>query len=545
MRVEIADDARPGLGRCLVATTNILCGETILSEAPALVTHPEGDELIDAPKAVLRAYCSAPNAVQQIVLESLATIEYDLLCSTAKKAYEDAVAIANSNAWATGHEAASLQSAIMAFRLNGHSFGGGRSAALFPLMCKAQHSCAPNALYQPMGDEGRYVALRCISKGEEVCMNYLGAEAIMGHRMRRSLLAMQKLFLCRCERCCSADWSSQVPCPGCHPRSADGLLPADVLDGGEDDDDEDEGRSFRGRVRYVVSTAGGSETSCADEGRCWRCHSGCDRSYVSTDVFPIESPEDASADDATSNDDNGEANNQGAGAARGGALGRRLETRISTLVCTLEAAVKAEGGTSYGAILEAVSAAVHTLGCMHWATAKITDVQSEFLAAQIALPAAQRVIDVPEVDEVLSLLAENVHRIWAFCAHSRNPPYQFSTIHKALGVFSRCGVRIPTRILVRGLASCPGRLLSPSSGVDSDEDFSLCDPQATAIMQRLGRPPTAKGVAAVLAEAAHEALHTGRFGEALMLSRHAHLHDPKSEAIRRSLEAATKGLPTV
>jgi hypothetical protein len=184
-RVEVV--TRPGFGRCLVATSTILAGDTIISEAPALQTSPEGDEQIDAPTAVLRAYCSVSSDVQQTVIGSLATIDYDSDCSTAVKAREDAERIAESHSWARGHDVASLQLAIMAFRLNGHSFSGGRSAALFLLLSKAQHSCSPNALYQPTGAEGRYVALTTIDCGDEATMNYLGAEATMGHRMRRSL----------------------------------------------------------------------------------------------------------------------------------------------------------------------------------------------------------------------------------------------------------------------------------------------------------------------------------------------------------------------
>ena len=429
---------RPGLGRCLVATSTILAGETIISEEPALQTSPEGDEQIDAPTAVLRAYCSASSDIQQTVIGSLATIEYESTCSTAVKAREDAEQIAESHLWAQGHDVNSLQLAIMAFRLNGHSFNGGRSAALFPLLSKAQHSCSPNALYQPTGIEGRYVALTTILSGDEVVMNYLGAEATMGHRMRRSLLQMQKLFLCRCERCRAPDWSTQVPCPSCHPRSGeDGMLPIDVIidDDEDDDDDEIEGsndggdgpKPATGRVRYVVSTADGSETTSAEEGACWRCHSGCGGSFTSASCFP--------ALEVTDGD--GEVMMTGGGVA----LGRRLETRLSTLVCSTEAAIHAEqsrlgcgpaggGCVPYQTILEAVSAAMHALGPRHWVTAKIANVQSEWLAGQMALPEAQRAEDMPPVADVLSALAENVDRVWGFCAHSRNPPFEFSAIHK-------------------------------------------------------------------------------------------------------------------
>ena len=136
----------PPLGRCLAATREISPGEVLLAEKPALQTQPQNEEQIDDPCAVLRAYCAAPPDVRSLVVDSLATIEYDERGGTSAKAREAAEQVAASEDWAGGHSVETLQRAIMAFRLNGHSFGD--SSALFPHLCKMQHSCSPNAIYQ-------------------------------------------------------------------------------------------------------------------------------------------------------------------------------------------------------------------------------------------------------------------------------------------------------------------------------------------------------------------------------------------------------------
>lgn len=517
--------SRPGLGRCFISTRPISPGAVIISEEPLLLTEPEGAEVTDAVDAILRAFCVAPSAVQAAVIASLATIEYDKASTLATAARNEAKRLEGTY----GNQPLSqLEAAIMAFRLNGHSFG--KRSALFSTLCRMQHGCDPCALYNRSADgkRGQYVALRFIATGELVSMNYLGPEQMLGHRFRRALLSAQKLFVCECERCRGPDWSATVPCPSCHPRQSDGSLPVDAQDGASK------------RVMYAVSTAGGLETSRDEEGACWRC-AACGGQFSSAAMFAIPASDD------------------------GRPLGRQLESRLSTIAVAAERDFESiladddddDGGVAsvpYAAILDRLNAARRVLGGRHWATAKLLQLHSDWIMAQLALPAAKRARDVPTAQAVLTTLQGISDELWAFCAQSQLPPFTFAAFGRILSQLVRMGVCVSHSAYVRGLTVCAGPVSGSRGGsaiggvgaaaedAGSSTSTPLDDPQQIAIMRRLGSPgeATYEDVADVLAVAAQGALDAGQSDEALMLARHAQLHNPRSEVIGELIQASLR-----
>jgi hypothetical protein len=73
---------------------------------------------------------------------------------------------------------------------------------LFELLCRANHSCAPNLSRSFQGDMVLVKMLRRAAKGEALCLSYL-SEADLGRptEERRELLHRRFNFLCECTRC--------------------------------------------------------------------------------------------------------------------------------------------------------------------------------------------------------------------------------------------------------------------------------------------------------------------------------------------------------
>mmetsp|Transcript_41194 Transcript_41194/g.108843 ORF Transcript_41194/g.108843 Transcript_41194/m.108843 type:complete len:134 (-) Transcript_41194:245-646(-) len=80
------------------------------------------------------------------------------------------------------------------------------SSAVFKLISRINHSCAPNASLTWLRGAMLVRAVKPIEAGDEVLLNYIGVEAT-GHPapMRRAYLRSQFGFLCRCELCEASD----------------------------------------------------------------------------------------------------------------------------------------------------------------------------------------------------------------------------------------------------------------------------------------------------------------------------------------------------
>ena len=76
-------------------------------------------------------------------------------------------------------------------------------SALFPTVCRANHSCVPNCNYVYNAAKGRQELLttRKIRPGEELTVSYLPDNMVGGRRERRKILMSIHKFHCLCEIC--------------------------------------------------------------------------------------------------------------------------------------------------------------------------------------------------------------------------------------------------------------------------------------------------------------------------------------------------------
>ena len=79
-------------------------------------------------------------------------------------------------------------------------------SALFPTICRSNHSCVPNCNYifnQQLGHQQLY-CIKLITKGDELTVNYMPDNIIGGVEERRKFLLDKHNFTCMCE-CCSLE----------------------------------------------------------------------------------------------------------------------------------------------------------------------------------------------------------------------------------------------------------------------------------------------------------------------------------------------------
>ena len=76
-------------------------------------------------------------------------------------------------------------------------------SALFPWVCRANHSCVPNCnyIFNHQLEEQQMYASRLIRKGEELTVSYLPDNLIGGVQQRRSYLQKTHNFTCMCDYC--------------------------------------------------------------------------------------------------------------------------------------------------------------------------------------------------------------------------------------------------------------------------------------------------------------------------------------------------------
>ncbi|KAJ7647807.1 hypothetical protein FB45DRAFT_1102051 [Roridomyces roridus] len=77
----------------------------------------------------------------------------------------------------------------------------GKLCGLFPILCRANHDCTPNAIYSSLTDSFTAVfrAVRAIAAGEEITVAYTSLTAPRVQRQR--LLSEQYRFTCSCRTC--------------------------------------------------------------------------------------------------------------------------------------------------------------------------------------------------------------------------------------------------------------------------------------------------------------------------------------------------------
>ena len=76
-------------------------------------------------------------------------------------------------------------------------------SALFPWVCRANHSCVPNCNYmwnEEVGEQQMF-AVEMIPVGTELTVSYLPDNFIEGVEMRRKMILEQHNFVCMCQSC--------------------------------------------------------------------------------------------------------------------------------------------------------------------------------------------------------------------------------------------------------------------------------------------------------------------------------------------------------
>ena len=547
----------PDLGRCLVAARAIEPGEVVISELPILSSAVgesllKDDEEDAAPFkklgasspasrrliAILRAYCAAPASVRNAVREAVSTIEYD---ASQQGTTEQVAAVRKAFPWAAEHSTESLTEALMAFNLNAHGFGDNASA-IFPTIRLMQHACDPNVLFAPRPSDqklGRGVAIatRAISAGEPLCISY--HDCTMGRRMRRKVLARKKQFVCRCAQCRAPDWNAQVPCPGCHPRTPGGHLPADdpLLFSLE---------AHRGAAPSVHYARRDADAAAAPEiaasvaadnthkaagggggvgsGVLWRC-AHCSRTWSAAQVFPSsvaaaeeEAEEAEEAEEVTVEED--------------------LELLVLSLEQQFGNALEA-GGATAEVFQAALSATRATLGMRHWATVKLLSMQSLWLCTQLSLDAPERAAGAPDQATCVHTLLENEEWLWRFCAASGTQPCFFAATaratREALADLESDGVeeaalrplmmRLVAMVVAGDIHGLPAQQEAGQGAIALAESYEV------QLMRSLDAPPTCEGAAEVLCSAGDAELKARAAGSALLFYRRAHLYAPHSDEI--------------
>lgn len=104
---------------------------------------------------------------------------------------------------------------LRVLRTNSVALPGG-GGAIYPLSCRANHSCRPNVSLRTSADGRiRLVALRPIAAREEVLASYIGEGELLRPAHRRQALLRNWGFQCGCERCRKPDDTRGFNCPAC------------------------------------------------------------------------------------------------------------------------------------------------------------------------------------------------------------------------------------------------------------------------------------------------------------------------------------------
>lgn len=89
---------------------------------------------------------------------------------------------------------------LLTFQSN--AWRGDGFMALYPSVCRINHSCRPNVRVDRGAARAEVVALRTIQRGEELTADYVGEELLARSvEERRRALADTWGFLCMCDRC--------------------------------------------------------------------------------------------------------------------------------------------------------------------------------------------------------------------------------------------------------------------------------------------------------------------------------------------------------
>jgi hypothetical protein len=202
----------PNRGRCLVARCEVRPGDVVVQEGP-VAAWSSGDRQDLTSKPFFYDFVGLNNIDQTTILDMCT------LPQTPKDAVQLVAAVRRfKSSYAPAYDGMSIQAlARLAIveKLNAHTYHGGegKSSALFDMMSKASHSCAPNCIYD--ATRCAYVALKPIREGEEIAFPYFARSALAQPAIIRSnvLQRTHQICPCLCPRCVS-DRRDGDPCRG-------------------------------------------------------------------------------------------------------------------------------------------------------------------------------------------------------------------------------------------------------------------------------------------------------------------------------------------
>lgn len=198
----------------LVAAADIATGVALLAEYPIAFAQTHPDEDAFAPWLLLETILSSPAMFDRVIAEDLKMTKWPLSTEDETR-LEHLSRKYKRNPKKLGQ----LYHRIAANNLR-YSQAGVTGYGIWPVVSRANHSCAPNAKVcatppHPLAE--LLIATRPIAAGEPVCWNYLGDEAFLrlDWRARNAQLLRDFQFVCRCPRCLAerpadaAGWSRQ------------------------------------------------------------------------------------------------------------------------------------------------------------------------------------------------------------------------------------------------------------------------------------------------------------------------------------------------
>lgn len=190
-----------GLG--LVALRDISEGELFFREAPfavlraaslqeACTTDPEMMELI-AQVRVARAGVRGGVDPSARVIDRHAELEIAKLPERERLLW---MSLADAFSEPPAKSAGNI------YRTNAFTNSETMNSGLFEVLCRANHSCAPNTAREYDGDTAVLYALKDTKMGDELCISYLSEESMdKGDDARKEELRVKYNFSCTCERC--------------------------------------------------------------------------------------------------------------------------------------------------------------------------------------------------------------------------------------------------------------------------------------------------------------------------------------------------------
>ena len=184
-------------------------GELVLREKPLAVSYDvnscAGDDTMDGLMQELTSCLDTEEkdgvpdprkrAVMEQILDRMTELDFAKLPDSQQKR------------WMALHDALSeppSKTPGNIWRSNAYAKDSGEGGCLYELLSRANHSCSPNIGKSFQDDNVEIIALKTISKGEELFMCYLQEEMDKPTEKRRELLHAKYNFLCTCERCGSA-----------------------------------------------------------------------------------------------------------------------------------------------------------------------------------------------------------------------------------------------------------------------------------------------------------------------------------------------------